>query len=76
MQETQKMWVSSLSQEDPLEKEMVTHSNILAWKIPQMRSPACYSPWSRKESDKTEPCGNTTETHNTDQDKPQMYIKD
>ena len=27
-------WVQSLVQEDPLEKEMVTHSSILAWKIP------------------------------------------
>ena len=25
-------WVQSLSQEDPLEKEMATHSSILAWK--------------------------------------------
>ena len=31
MQET---WVRSLGQEDPLEKEMTTHSNILAWRIP------------------------------------------
>ena len=31
MQETQ---VGSLGQEDPLEEEMVTHSSILAWKIP------------------------------------------
>ena len=30
----QKMQVQSLSQEDPLEKEMATHSNILAWRIP------------------------------------------
>jgi hypothetical protein len=28
-----------LGQEDPLEKEMVTHSNILAWKIPWMEEP-------------------------------------
>ena len=33
MQEAQ---VQSLGQEDPLEKEMVTHSSILAWKIPWM----------------------------------------
>ena len=26
------MWVQSLGQEDPLEKEMATHSSILAWK--------------------------------------------
>ena len=31
MQET---WVQSLDQEDPLEKEMATHSSILDWKIP------------------------------------------
>ena len=28
------MWVRSLDWEDPLEEEMATHSNILAWKIP------------------------------------------
>ena len=31
MQET---WLHSLNQEDPLEKEMTTHSSILAWRIP------------------------------------------
>ena len=30
----QKTWVQSLDQEDPLEKEMVTHSGILAWPVP------------------------------------------
>ena len=33
MQET---WVQSLSWKDPLEKEMATHSSILAWEIPQI----------------------------------------
>ena len=33
-QETQEMQVQSLGQEDPLEKEMATHSSILAWEIP------------------------------------------
>ena len=33
-QETQKTWVRSLGQEDPLEEAMATNSNILAWKIP------------------------------------------
>ena len=46
-------WVRSLGQEDPLEKEMATHSSILAWKIP-WRSLAGYSPRDRKESDTTE----------------------
>ena len=29
-------WVQSLGREDPLEKEMATHSSTLAWKIPWM----------------------------------------
>ena len=32
-------WVQSLGQEDSLEKEMATHSNILAWNIPQTEEP-------------------------------------
>ena len=32
-------WVESLGQEDLLEKEMATHSSILAWKIPWMEEP-------------------------------------
>ena len=36
MQET---WVQSLGQEDPLEAGMVTHSSILAWKIPYTQKP-------------------------------------
>ena len=36
MQETQ---VQSLGREDPLEKEMATHSSILAWKIPWTEEP-------------------------------------
>ena len=39
MQETQETQVQSLGQEDPLEKAMATHSNILAWKIPWMEEP-------------------------------------
>ena len=34
MQEPQEMWVQPLSQEDPLEQEMETHSSILVWKNP------------------------------------------
>ena len=30
-------WVLSLNREDPLEKEMATHSSILAWRIPMDR---------------------------------------
>ena len=32
-------WVRSLGQEDPLEKEMATHSSILAWTVPWMEKP-------------------------------------
>ena len=28
------MWIQSLDQEDPLEKDMATHSSILAWRLP------------------------------------------
>ena len=36
---TQETWVRSLGWEDPLEKEMATHSSILAWRIPRMEEP-------------------------------------
>ena len=35
----QEMWVQSLGQEDSLEKEITTHSNILAWEIPWTEEP-------------------------------------
>ena len=45
-------WVQSLDREDPLEKEMATHSSTLAWRIPWIL--VGYSPQGRKESDTTE----------------------
>ena len=33
-------WVRSLGQEDPMEKEMATHSSILSWKIPWTEEPS------------------------------------
>ena len=51
MQETQ---VQSVGQEDSLEKEMATHSSILAWRIPWTEELAGYSPWGHKELDTTE----------------------
>ena len=40
MQQTrQGPWVQSLGREDPLEKEMTTHSSILAWRIPWTEEP-------------------------------------
>ena len=44
------MWVRSLSWEDPLKKEMATHSGILAGSHGQM-SLVGYSPWGCKVSD-------------------------
>ena len=35
----QEAWVQSLSQEDPLEEGMATHSSILAWRIPWTEEP-------------------------------------
>ena len=51
--EMQETWVRSLGLEDPLEKEMATHSSILAWEIHGLRRLAGYSPWGCKESDMT-----------------------
>ena len=45
MQET---WIQSLGWEDPLEKGMATHSNLLAWRIPRTEELAGYSPWGCK----------------------------
>ena len=48
-------WVRYLGQEDPLEKEMATHSSILAWRIPWTEEPGgLQSSGSQKESDTTE----------------------
>ena len=51
MQET---WVRSLSWEEHLEKEMATHSSILAWRIPWTEEPGGLQSTGRKESDTTE----------------------
>ena len=50
MQEIQETRVQSLGWEDPLKEGMVTHSSILAWKIPCQRSLVGYSSWGCKES--------------------------
>ena len=54
IQETQEIWFWSLGGEDALEKEMETHSSILAWKIPWTEESVGYSPWGHKELDTTE----------------------
>ena len=47
-------WVRSLGGEDPLEKEMATHSSILAWRIPWTEELGGLQSTGRKESDMTE----------------------
>ena len=44
----QEIWVRSLDQEDPLEKEMETHSSILAWRIPWTEEPGLWSMGSQR----------------------------
>ena len=61
MQET---WVQSLGQEDPLEKEIATHSSILPRESHGQRSLVGYSQCGHKESDMTE---QTTYTHTAGQ---------
>ena len=46
--------VRPLGREDPLEKEMATHSSTLAWKIPWTEEPGGLHLWNCKESDTTE----------------------
>ena len=61
MQETQ---VCSLDQEDPLEKGMAIHCNILAWRIPQTKEPGgLQSMGSQRVSDTTEATEHTQHTH-------------
>jgi len=50
MQETQ---VRFLGQEDPLEKEIATHSSILAWRIPWIEEPGRLQCMGSQESDTT-----------------------
>ena len=50
MQET---WVRFLGWEDPLKKEMTTHSSILAWKIPSTEKPGGLQSMGSQESDTT-----------------------
>ena len=56
MQET---WVRFLGQEDPLEKEMATHSSMLAGKSHGQKSLAGYSPRGREELDANEEPNNS-----------------
>ena len=49
----QETWVRSLGQEDALEKEMATHSSILAWRIPWTEEPGGLQSMGSQELDMT-----------------------
>ena len=54
MQKNQETWIPSLDREDPLKKDMATHSGTLAWRSPWTEKPGGYSPEGCTESDTTE----------------------
>ena len=49
----QEIWVQFLSGEDLLEKEMATHSSVLAWRIPCTEEPGGLQPMGSQELDTT-----------------------
>ena len=55
--------VRSQGREDPLEKEMATHSSILAWEISWTEEPGGLRSRGHKESDTTEQVNNNTSCH-------------
>ena len=63
MQEMQEIQVQFLGQENPLEKEMATHSSILAWKIYWTEEPGALQSMGIAESDMTENEHTHTHTH-------------
>ena len=50
----QEIWVQFLGRKDPLEKEMATHSSILAWRIPWTEEPGGLQSMGHKELDTNE----------------------
>ena len=53
MQETQEVWVQPPNWEDPMEKEMATHSSVLAWETPWTEEPGGLQSTGSQESDTT-----------------------
>ena len=49
----QETWVRSLDPEDPLQKEMASHSSVLAWEIPWTEEPGGLQSTGFQESDRT-----------------------
>ena len=67
MQEIQETQVQSLGWKDPLEKEMASHSSILAWEIPWTEEPWLQSMGSQKESDSTQQLNNNSVANDIEQ---------
>ena len=63
IQKPQETWVQFLDQEDPLEKEMATHSSILAWRIPWTEESGGLQPIGLQRVDRTETLSMQTCTH-------------
>ena len=57
-----------------LEKEMATHSSILAWEIPWTEEAGRYSPWGHKDSDTTESLNTHTHTHTHTNTYTRLYL--
>ena len=58
----QGMWVQSLNQKNSLEKEIATHSSILAWEIPWTEEPGGFQYMGSQESNMTDRLNNNTTT--------------
>ena len=59
----QENWIPFLGQEDPLEKEMATHSSFLTWRIPWTKEPGRLQFMALQQSDTTERLSKSTRTH-------------
>ena len=71
MQETR---VRSLGWEDPLEKGMATHSNVLAWRIPRTEEPAKLQSTGKLQSKELDITETYTHTHTHTHTHTQMYL--
>ena len=71
VQETQEMWVQSLSQEDPWEEDIATHSSILTWQVSWKEEPGRLRFTGLKESGMSEVTKNSTVAH---QQKEVAYV--
>ena len=69
----QENWIPFLGQEDPLEKEMATHSSFLAWRIPWTKEPGRLQSMALQQSDTTERLNKSTCAHTHTQKKTHTH---